>query len=159
MEMFDEFCAIDWTYTWQHKREGPIKSLRRVIEEKNLSGHKRPSISDVLSILSLLYFWLGSHAQSGSKDALLKGIKVVFTIQHMKDDRCRDAGEIERRALELLAAYEEYMVATVLSNGEEDLVPKHHWMWHIASQYVASQGIIYDCLVVERLHRRVKKFS
>ena len=51
------------------------------------------------------------------------------------------------------------MVATVLSNGEEDLVPKHHWMWHIASQYVASQGIMYDCLIVERLHRRVKKFS
>ena len=47
----------------------------------------------------------------------------------------------------------------MLSNGEECLIPKHHWMWHIASQYVAGQGILYDCLIVERLHRRVKKFS
>ena len=158
-EAFEAFCAIGWTYTSNSRRESPFKMLRRVIDEKSLSGHKRPSISDILSFLSVLYFWLGSHAQSDSRDALIKGIKVVFTIQHIKYHRCRDAGEIERRALELLAAYEEYMVATVLSNGGEWLIPKHHWMWHIASQYVASQGIMYDCLIVERLHRRVKKFS
>ena len=77
----------------------------------------------------------------------------------MKYDRCSGAGEVERRALALVATYAEYMAATVLSDGKEYLVPKHHWMWHIASQFIADHGDLYDCLIVGRLHRRVKKFS
>ena len=155
IEAFETFCSIGWTFAEMH----PVHVLRRVIIEQSLSGHKRPSISEMLGFISVLYFWVSSHADSIAKEALVKGIRVVSTIQHMKYARCERAGDIERRALELVATYKEYMVASVRSNDEPFFIPKHHWMWHVASQYVRDRGRVYDCLIVERLHRRVKKFS
>ena len=158
---FESFCALSW--------EAPgitspnlgraFVNLRQVLAEGSLSGHTRPSCTEMLQFASVVNFWVASHADTCGRRSLLACIRVIATVQQAKFLSYRNDAEIESKAIELADAHKGYITETIKANGTGSLISKHHWFWHIPLQFVRDKGQIYDCFIVERLHRRVKKLS
>ena len=159
---FDAFCDLGWASPGA--RPGTLskafKSVKAMVHEGSVSGHTRPSCSDMLRFIAILNFWVRGHPDGPGKAPLLASLRVVGAVQAAKfHSMHRNNVDIDTKAQAITRNYKGYLIETIRENGGGSLVSKHHWFWHIPIQYVRDGGEIIDCFIVERLHRRVKKFS
>ena len=52
----------------------------------------------------------------------------------------------------------DHLQAFRLAHGDDEVMPKHHFALHLASQ-IARNRAVYDCFVTERKHSSVKTFA
>ena len=156
----DSFLSESWYRSFQRKtisnREPrPVHKLRQAILTASTTGHDRPSSSEFLAFLSVLRLWLAGHDDSLVKRSLMACLTLIQAIQRAKFHNAASAREKNALAQGIDAAWRCYIRASIAAHGHAFIRPKHHYGGHIAEQFLRD-GEIYDCFIVERLHRRSK---
>ena len=134
--------------------------LLSTVQCGHLSGHNRPSATQVLTCCGLVRFWICDHVASPYKSCLNAILDFMGLIQYAKysEDQIKAENAVHAVATEMLTVYKRYVDASSAVHGSDWAIAKTHWNWHVIFQY-AARGRIYDTFPVERSHRRVKPFA
>ena len=153
-ESFREFVDM-LEFPKQAERPKPIRAFIKVLEQGWVGGHTRPTATEVLTFVSVVYFWVSQHTASPYRDAFLSICEIVALLQSAKFDTRSDA-EVRRFGQKMLNSYGDYVRKSIAAHGEEWMPSKGHWTWHTILQWIRNGGVLLDTFVVERLHRRAK---
>ena len=152
MEGLCNFLAT-WTLAGTNDSSaGWLKKLKMLVKQRSASGWERPSASDLLDFVGVLRCWIEGHADTSEKQSFLRSAELACAIQRAKYQP--DFPSIDSNADRIDECWRSYMLAL----APEMLKPKCHWIAHVSPQFRKFKQIV-DTLIIERIHRRVKKHS
>ena len=160
-EALGSFLDLGWQFPHSHKlARSSFKVLLATLEDGHLSGHNRPSATNVLTCSALLRFWICDHWVTPYKLSLESILDWIGLIQYAKYNEAKIRAEdaVAEVARCMVSTYTGYLDNAKRVHGVDFLSGKAHWNFHVIFQYLAK-GRIYDTFNIERLHRRVKPFS
>ena len=119
----------------------------------------KASASELLGLSSMLQHFVGTRIPR--RDELIvprasfdAACRVLSVIQLCK----RGVASPENGAAELHQALQAHMTLHKRAYGDDNIRPKHHWMFHVGPQLLRDRAII-DTFVVERGHLLVKSIA
>lgn len=120
----------------------------------------KASASEVLALYARLRHWVESRdflsdprLRAASK-SFLACCKVVDILLLAK----RRQLPMADAAVSATAALSSYFQLHIEAHGASDVKPKHHWAFDVAEQ-LASDTMVFDAFVIERLHLRVRPLA
>ena len=60
---------------------------------------------------------------------------------------------------DLMHRVQAHLAAFIAAYGEEKVIPKHHWAFHVVKQIQEDDGMLFDCWVDERANKDVKRYA
>ena len=141
------------------------RSLERIFNSYGAKANAerstiKASASEVLALYARLRHWVESRnflldeRLQGAAKSFLACCKVIDILLLAKR-RQLPMADASARMREALGVYFTQHVATY---GDRRLKPKHHWAFDVAEQ-LASDTIVFDAFVIERLHLRVRPLA
>ena len=156
-----QFVCADWKYT-SSRAQGSRKSVKSFFSNKREQACKKKGAlkcqaSEILAVYPLLRHFARTIVvpagqfvlQCRALFALCDFIDAYLVAK--REHRNLSASELARRA-------EAFFKACKEAWGDDIVVPKHHYMLHLAIQYMAD-GFLMDCFVTERMHHVMKQHS
>lgn len=148
-----EMFSRDWCLPSFHSH----RTLWQVFQSSAVSDKLKCSCSELLGIYAILRHIVTVVVKSLPPDnvaSFLACCEIVDLILSVKASR--EEGEAKRRAPELLRSISKHLSLHKRAYGLALLIPKHHWMFHVAAQW-KRDGIVADLFVIERLHLELKR--
>ena len=128
----------------------------------HVGGLNKPTASELLSLVSLLRCWASTHTGSALAASLCACCALCHEIYKAKRilRGNEDVAITMTHARAITTAYANYMAASNIAHGAENCArhAKKHWLGHVALQLL-QHGSIWDCFVVERMHKRVRRHT
>ena len=153
------YFQLPWIFPQYQRSKGA--GLYRIFSEyrRNKDGvmdKLRASATELIGMYSILRHWaeseIGDREEMSNHVASLRaGCKVVDIIQMAKKQvlPMRPASLALRKAIRIWFQLHKSVY------GEQHFKPKHHWLFDVADQF-ANDPMVFDQLIVERLHLTVK---
>ena len=156
----EEYLKKDWIFPKGTRDKG--KNLHMVFNEfrshSSAAADKlKASASEMLGLYGLLRHWAATEigdrpevrAERESFEAACRVVDIMLTAK-------RGLLPVKSAAEQVILAHSHYMNLHKLAYGDENIVPKHHWMFDIGEQ-MRKMDFIFDAFIIERLHLRVKR--
>ena len=149
----DELDAFldNWSFADSKVSRSYLK-LKQIVCTGEAQGHNRPSCSEYLSFVSVILCWLTLSSDTSPRGRVL-GLLCKFVLDIQQAKRCDEGCARVQERLE--RSWSAWLTAHVALLGSMLVKPKSHWLLHVGE----FQRILADCFIIERLHRRAKKFS
>ena len=149
----DELDAFldNWSVADREVSRSYLK-LKTIVCTGEAQGHNRPSCSEYLSFVSVILCWLTLSSDTSPRGRVL-GLLCKFVLDIQQAKRCDEGCARVQERLE--RSWSAWLTAHVALLGSMLVKPKSHWLLHVGE----FQRILADCFIIERLHRRAKKFS
>lgn len=136
------------------------RALYHVFESCRSPSHDRfkCSCSEMLAVYGFIRHYVQTRCntpelamQRASFEACCKVLDVIVAAK-----RC--IIPMQQSSALLYAALSDHMRKHLAAYGDENIKPKHHWMFDVAEQML-SMPCVLDAFIVERLHLRVKSIA
>ena len=147
---------------WRCPASSRANGLHRIFNDyrsssSEKSDHLKASASELLGVYGLVRHWAAMYV--GEREDLRaqrlsfeSACDIVDLILQAK----RANISMPEASLRLKRAISTHMQLYIAAYGDEELKPKHHWMFDIAEQ-MESLPCVVDAFIIERIHLRIKR--
>ena len=119
----------------------------------------KATASDLLTLYTILRHFVQTRLRSNPElDTQVASFEAACAIVDVILKAKRGLMPLPQAATLLRSALEDHFAKHQAVYTDAHFVPKHHYLWDVASQW-ERQDDVFDAFVVERLHLRVKAVS
>ena len=137
------------------------KKLWVLFDERKLMHQEKfkATASDLLTLYTILRHFVQTRLRSNPElDTQVASFEAACAIVDVILKAKRGLMPLPQAATLLRSALEDHFAKHQAVYTDAHFVPKHHYLWDVASQW-ERQDDVFDAFVVERLHLRVKAVS
>ena len=159
---YNRFLSLEWNV---HPELAPsFRKLSEICMSQDVRGLERPLAAQVIGFFRIFRFFVATlpgepDLPASSLIACCSLIEAFLDAKYWRrvfGSRMSRRHAITTAARNIRQRWESHMQAHRRAYGPGRVIPKHHWAGHGADALEAD-GDMADCLVVERLHIRVRE--